>query len=386
MGLFGMKKENKSEGAFINDAPQNNNQQNTNNMVQGVGFQYDSNSTVLGPQPTIQPTPQTVNQSVPQQSSNQISSPVDLLDQQIIKQQQVAQQQQVAATADATPAIPSVSTLQNNQVVQPVVEELEMLDAPVAETTPVAVPNALNNANNPVPVNPVAPQGVITNYADVEVKPLDMIPLVLNSILKPGTTMENEGNKYRDNVVALKVTLFITVIALVVRIVTAIISGCFSTSFNAITGMSSTSFNPANIANVNWLGVIVISVLLSGIFILIISGVYYVSSFIKSKGITFGRYLMVANIAFIPFIIGVTVLGPLGTIISAFVSFVLVGVSFIYSFISFISGINNLLAIDSVNKNIIYNAINIGAIFVVLLTIGYHFFYADIINTISMIH
>lgn len=384
MGLFGNKKS-KDNNVINNNG--NTNISNNNGMVQGVGFQYDSNSTVLGPQPTIQPT---VNQSSIQsniQSNIQsVSSPIDLLDQQIIQQQNIIQSQQQGVTTQAVSSIPSVSTHQVQQLVQPV-EQLEVLDtSPVASTTNLSQPSALDNSTNSVPVNPVAPQGVITNYSDVEIKPKDMIPLIINSVLKPGTTMENEGNKYRDNMVSLKITLFITGIALVVRLITATIAGCFSTSFNPITGMTNTSFNPANIANVNWLGAIIFSIMLSGIFILIISGVYYFSSFIKSKGITFGRYLMVANIAFIPFVIGVTVLGPLGTIISMFVSFVLVGVSFIYSFISFISGVNNLLAIDSVNKNIIYNAINIGAIFVVLLSIGYHFFYADIINTISMIH
>ncbi len=404
MGLFGIKKE-KEVDDFNNNVFFNTPQNDIKAFTPGSNVSFNGgNETVLAPQPVIDNTPEVLETNIKSQNETYKANDVAPLSVSAPVGQTIKPSVDVSNPSVAPVSIPSVNTQTESvqattSVSEPTVAVQTTVSAPEVSVNNQVQPktteelerdkqqmDALNNANNPIPVNPVAPAEETFNYASVEVSIKDVINLCINSLIKPGTTMVEEGNKYRDNFVAAKVTLFITLIAVVVNIVSSIVSGCFSTGYSLVNGASYTSFDPNNLMNVNWLGVIVSGVMMSGISIAIISGVYYASSFIKSKGIAFGRYLMVANIAFIPFIAGITILFPLGSIISGFIGLSLLGVSLIYSIVSFISGINNLLSIDSVNKNIIYNVINLGLIYVVLMFIVFKVFYANIIDAISMLH
>lgn len=384
MGLFGIKKSKNNKDIDIKEQSQNtiikNDVSNDSNT-----FHYTNDSTVLGPQPVINNIESNVAlQNNTYNMNNVAPIGVTAPNQNVVNQ---TSQNNNIVNNNSSVVIPSVVT--NN------VETLDMNtnvessgdnDIKQEQVVNASQLNALDNATNPVPVNPVAPIENNINYADQDVKIKNVINMFINSLTKPGTTMEEDGNKYRDSIVAWKVTLFITLISIVLSLISGIVSGCFNTGYNSNTGAAFTTFNPGNIVNVNWLSKIFISIMVSGISISIVSGVYYVFSFIKSKGIAFRRYMMVTNIAFVPFIFGVTVVAPIGSIISPFLGLALAGIGLIYTLVSFISGINNLLAINSVNKNIIYNVVNLGLIYVVIIFIVFKLFYGDIVNAIGLIH
>lgn len=384
MGLFGIKKSKNNKDIDIKEQSQNtiikNDVSNDSNT-----FHYTNDSTVLGPQPVINNIESNVAlQNNTYNMNNVAPIGVTAPNQNVVNQNS---QNNNIVNNNISVVIPSVVT--NN------VETLDMNtnvessgdnDIKQKQVVNASQLNALDNATNPVPVNPVAPIENNINYADQDVKVKNVINMFINSLTKPGTTMEEDGNKYRDSIVAWKVTLFITLISIVLSLISGIVSGCFNTGYNSNTGAAFTTFNPGNIVNVNWLSKIFISIMVSGISISIVSGVYYVFSFIKSKGIAFRRYMMVTNIAFVPFIFGVTVVAPIGSIISPFLGLALAGIGLIYTLVSFISGINNLLAINSVNKNIIYNVVNLGLIYVVIIFIVFKLFYGDIVNAIGLIH
>ena len=384
MGLFGIKKSKNNKDIDIKEQSQNTIIKNDVGNDSDT-FHYTNDSTVLGPQPVINNIESNVAlQNNTYNMNNVAPIGVTAPNQNVVNQNS---QNNNIVNNNSSVVIPSVVT--NN------VETLDMNtnvessgdnDIKQEQVVNASQLNALDNATNPVPVNPVAPIENNINYADQDVKIKNVINMFINSLTKPGTTMEEDGNKYRDSIVAWKVTLFITLISIVLSLISGIVSGCFNTGYNSNTGAAFTTFNPGNIVNVNWLSKIFISIMVSGISISIVSGVYYVFSFIKSKGIAFRRYMMVTNIAFVPFIFGVTVVAPIGSIISPFLGLALAGIGLIYTLVSFISGINNLLAINSVNKNIIYNVVNLGLIYVVIIFIVFKLFYGDIVNAIGLIH
>lgn len=384
MGLFGIKKSKNNKDIDIKEQSQNTIIKNDVSDDSNT-FHYTNDSTVLGPQPVINNIESNVAlQNNTYNMNNVAPIGVNAPNQNVVNQNS---QNNNIVNNNSSVVIPSVVT--NN------VETLDMNtnvessgdnDIKQEQVVNASQLNALDNATNPVPVNPVAPIENNINYADQDVKIINVINMFINSLTKPGTTMEEDGNKYRDSIVAWKVTLFITLISIVLSLISGVVSGCFNTGYNSNTGAAFTTFNPGNIVNVNWLSKIFISIMVSGISISIVSGVYYVFSFIKSKGIAFRRYMMVTNIAFVPFIFGVTVVAPIGSIISPFLGLALSGIGLIYTLVSFISGINNLLAINSVNKNIIYNVVNLGLIYVVIIFIVFKLFYGDIVNAIGLIH
>lgn len=384
MGLFGIRKSKNNKDIDMKEQNQNtiikNDASNDSNT-----FHYTNDSTVLGPQPVIN----NIESNVALQNNTYNMNNVAPIGVTAPNQNGVNQTSKNNNTVNNNSSVVIPSVVTNN------VETLDMdtsaessgnNDIKKEQVVNTSQLNALDNATNPVPVNPVAPIENNINYAEQDVKIKNVINMFVNSLTKPGTTMVEDGNKYRDSIVAWKVTLFITLISIVLSLISGIVSGCFNTGYNSNTGAAFTTFNPGNIVNVNWLSKIFISIMVSGISISIVSGVYYAFSFIKSKGIAFGRYMMVTNIAFVPFIFGVTVVAPIGSIISPFLGLALAGVGLIYTLVSFISGINNLLAINSVNKNIIYNVVNLGLIYVVIIFIVFKLFYGDIVNAIGLIH
>ena len=74
------------------------------------------------------------------------------------------------------------------------------------------------------------------------------------------------------------------------------------------------------------------------------------SSFFNNKGVSFGEYLLITNLSFISFLVGYSILLPLGCIVHYYLGYALLGVSVIYTLVCFISGINNELKFRSNNR------------------------------------
>ena len=205
MGLFGIKKEDSKED-FNNNVFFNTPQDEVKAFAPGSNASFNSgNETVLAPQPVVNSNPEVLESNIQNQNTTYNASSVAPLGVSAPTIKPTANVETLTETPKEV-SIPSVSTPTNTTVqTQPQVQQPQVqAAAPIQTTQEVEAQkqqmDALNNANNPVPVNPVAPKEEIVDYANVEVKYKDIIGLCINSLIKPGTTMEVEGNKYRDSI------------------------------------------------------------------------------------------------------------------------------------------------------------------------------------------
>lgn len=267
---------------------------------------------------------------------------------------------------------PSLDTENKNNV-----EEMEVLDTLTDEkekeskSSPL---DPLNNANNPVPVNPVAePEELFEEEElpkDVKANIFSVIGMMFGMILTPGTTIVTNSKKYRSTFKSFMVTVWITAVSLVLCIGVRILIGSFTKSYNAVTGASHVYFNFANIFSFdNYIQYLIIAFLISFVGIFVVALTYYASSFLNSKGVPLGSYLMVSNLAMLPLIIGVVAVGPAIGIISRYLSLLAVIFCFLYTLIAFLIGINEILKFKNINRKILYNVLNLSCIILVAIVI-----------------
>ena len=293
-----------------------------------------------------------------------------------------------------TPTIPNQTMVEDNQI-----EELETLSqiepnsinmqhqsviasTEASATTPVLDP--LNNANNPVPVNPVAPPETKKKVVAVAVSPLEPFKAILKMIKKPSDLIEEVAPKYEHFMSSVMFTAFLTVVTIVLTLITRLVVGGFIKTYDNARGSYTSTFDFSNISNQNFLHYILIALIVSGLAIITVSIISYASSFLNSRGMTFGKIIMITNVSFIPIIIGINVLSPLLSIISESVGFAALIINIIYTIILFVTGMNYYLQTDKLNDKIFYNILNFSIIvivIVIILTLKYPGI--SIINAIS---
>ena len=384
MGLFSVRSSKKKKNRFINpDAGMPNEQRPTetfvysrnqkpinNNGMNNVNAMPANNPNMNNMGPSIpnnveqrQPSNGVVNSAIP---SNMIANPLG-----------------------ETP--PSNNVVNNN--VENEIESLEELPRQLGEVPKEEKKeeklDPLNNADNPIPVNPVAP---VEEKKEEEVEVVNakasffsVIGMTLGMILRPGTTMINNSKKYSKVSKAMFILLWTTILTLIITIAARFVVGSFSRTYNAIIGTYSISLTFENVLDVNnYLEYILIGLLVSFIAILVISTVFYGSSFINSKGVKFGSYLIISNTAMIPFIIGVTALGPLLSILSTYFAVAAYVFTFLYSMICLMIGMDEVLVFKSVNKRIFYYVLNLTVIVIILIAVVYGLIQSGFIGGINI--
>ena len=232
----------------------------------------------------------------------------------------------------------------------------------------------LNNATNPMPVNPKAP--VEEKTTKEKLKFFDIISFTLGMIYHPGDMLDEKPDMYGNTSNGIKFAIFSTIWTIVLSLVGRVLLGLFIKTYNSVTGSYTTRIGFDNILTLDYSTFIVNAVVVSGVSILIVSLIYYLSSFFNNKGVSFGEYLLITNLSFISFLVGYSILLPLGCIVHYYLGYALLGVSVIYTLVCFISGINNELKFRSNNRKIIYNAFNLSVIFLVIAFVVYMVYFS----------
>lgn len=280
------------------------------------------------------------------------------------------------------------STNETLDVLEPAEVLTESLDElQVEDELPELDP--LNNANNPIPVNPVAPAVMKEELTEEEKNAkanfLAVIGMIIGMIFKPGTTVIDSIKKYRDFYKGSVITFWITVITLLGTLVVRILAGSFYRSYNSITGSYSVNFNFNNILSLqNYVPYLIVALIVSLAAILVVTLVYYASSFFNSKGVRFGSYLAVSNVAMIPMIIGIVVLNPILSILSDYLGIIGIIVPFLYSLMSFTIGIDYILEFKNSNSKIYYNVLNLSIILFIMVLIVMGLFNLNLISLPSL--
>lgn len=261
--------------------------------------------------------------------------------------------------------------------VQELVEQQRLADLEAqakVEADYLASLDPLDNANNPVPVNPVAPkeEKVVKESLGFG----GLLKIIFGMILHPGDILEEKPDKYGTLVNGLKLSLVLTILTVVFSLAARVLTGMFVKDYNSITGAYNTRFDINNIFLQDYAYYLITAVVISGVSILIISLIYYISSFFNNKGVSFGEYLVITNASFVPLLLGFSILLPVGCVFHNYLGYALLGVSVIYTLVCFISGINQALSFSSVNRKIIYNAFNLSVIFIAIAAVVYYIYFS----------
>ena len=259
---------------------------------------------------------------------------------------------------------------QNTFVAATVVENPANKAAPVevVEQQPVAL-DPLNNANNPVPVNPVASPDTRRKVVAVGVSPFTPLKAFLTLLKKPGELIEETVPKYEHLMSSMMFTGFLTITTLVLTLLARLVVGGFIKSYNNASGSYTSTFDPSNIMNQDFLHFLLIAFIVSGLTIVAVTIICYASSFLNSKGLTLGKILMITNVSFMPFILGINVVSQLLSIISDNVGFASLVISIIYTIILFTTGMNHYIQTDKLNTKILYNLINFSIVIIIVTLI-----------------
>ena len=167
--------------------------------------------------------------------------------------------------------------------------------------------------------------------------------------------------------------MWTTLLTILLTIVARFVVGSFSRTYNAIIGTYSISLTFANVLDINnYLEYLLIALLVSCVAVLVIATVFY------------GSYLIISNTAMIPFIIGVTAIGPLLSILSNYFAIAVYVFTFLYSMICLMIGMDEVLMFKSINKRIFYYVLNLTIIVVILITVVYGLIQSGFISGINI--
>jgi hypothetical protein len=235
--------------------------------------------------------------------------------------------------------------------------------------------NPLENDKNPIPVNPVAPVEEKVEFGDDEddtdltakANIFAAIGIIIGMILMPGTTIVDNAKKFRSMSKAISITIWVSLVSLVACAATRLLVGAFNKSYNAVTGAYSIYLDFSNMFNFdNYITYLVITVFVAVICVVVLSLVYYGSSFLNSKGVRYGTYLVVSNLSLIPVIATVSVLYPIFNLLSGYLGIAVLVFSFLYSLITLLMGMNAVLKFSTVNKEILYHVLNLSLSIIII--------------------
>lgn len=223
-----------------------------------------------------------------------------------------------------------------------------------------------------IPQNPVAPKEakkIDVDKVDYNIK--DVLKIFVKLLIKPGTILKENVEKYSSLRNSLLILLTITIFGAILSLISSSIRTATIVNIDAITGAYSTSFDLSRIANQDFLADLLRGVICSGGYILIVSLVYYGTSFFNNKSVRLGTYIMVNNLSALPLIIALNFLYPIGMLISEYVGLSILVILFIYTIVIFLVGTDEILTYKDIDYKIMYNLFNLSIIALIIILLLY---------------
>ncbi len=384
-------RKNKEETVVNNEQPQVEQQNQPNNQIlynQPTNMYYpDNNQMVDNNQGFVSadqmnPTMDQMNPAVDQMNPS-LEQPVEMMEEQVVQPDVPLEQ---VVNMEAINNMANISM--ESTVVDEQPEELEQVEE-VPEELEVKL-DPLNNANNPIPVNPVAVDVVVDNSEAEKAKTglFVNIGICLGLIFKPAKTIVENTKKFKLTKKAFSVYFWMLVLSILLCLASRLVLGCFVKTISPVTGKYSINFDMGRMFMLDnytwWLGS---TIVIAGIFVLLIALVYYACSFMNSKGISFGTYLMLATIGTVPCTVGFLVLLPIGALFSSYFGLILFMIGFLYGYLIFLVGVMNTLNFKDVDSLLKYNLINmliLGFVLGIILVIVVRYTSYDLSYLISV--
>lgn len=395
MGLFGIKKadeDNKSSNTFINES-----------VINAQDYSNMPNNTIVGyNDPTLENSNVNVENIVSPEVVPEtfVYSQIDMNENQSVDSVVMTVDSNTYAPID-TPVLENESSsviepsvpFDNSALFempagaiqeQPVSEEVEVLeeldtsDIELPEVVEEVIPqyDPLNNANNPIPVNPVAEGpapdelGLFEEEVEVKTNLITVMNMIIGIIIKPATTIFENVKNYTKFLKSLLLSFWMGIFSFIFCLIGRLIAGSFSTTKDAISGASKINLDFSGLFNTsNYVPYLLITLLIGFVAIIIIALVYYFSSFVSSKGVHIGVYFAISSLSIVPTIIGFTILHPIISILSSSIALLVLMFCIIYTLIILFTGINYTVKFKTADGALLYNAVNIAIIFSIMVFI-----------------
>ena len=152
----------------------------------------------------------------------------------------------------------------------------------------------------------------------------------------------------------------------------------FVKTYNNVLETFSISIDFNGITTHNYLDDLFAIIFLNYIPIVLLSIIFYLVSFLNSKGLSLGSYLSIVNIAFIPFLVVYNLFFKLACVMSDTIGIILLVGSILYTIMLTIIGIGDNLKFDSINIKIWYFLISLTVCFALMFILAIYVFFDGI--------
>lgn len=211
--------------------------------------------------------------------------------------------------------------------------------------------NNMNNTNN---VNAY-------NNNQVSSGKLDYVKYLLGSLLKPYDTYKNNESTLGDIKNASILTLIVVGIMTAINLLSTMISAVRHKSFFS----GEVTWNWDNLGDVEYFKVIGLDLLVYAGIIAAIAGVYYLGSLVIKKNAKFSNLIGAATTSVVPFATCSLLLSPILSMIYSPLGIATTVVGFVYTLVTLIELVNDIVVIDNKNTRIYYHLVCLSTVIIV---------------------
>lgn len=211
--------------------------------------------------------------------------------------------------------------------------------------------NNMNNTNN------------VNSYNNNQVSSgkLDYVKYLLGSLLKPYDTYKNNESTLGDIKNASILTLIVVGIMTAINLLSTMISAVRHKSFFS----GEVTWNWDNLGDVEYFKVIGLDLLVYAGIIAAIAGVYYLGSLVIKKNAKFSNLIGAATTSVVPFAACSLLLSPILSMIYSPLGIATTVVGFVYTLVTLIELVNDIVVIDNKNTRIYYHLVCLSTVIIV---------------------
>lgn len=243
-----------------------------------------------------------------------------------------------------------------------IAKEMGAIEPTVEEVVPIVQPPLKEEVNTTI-VNPTSEE---EEKLEEKLNIWIIIKLIIGALFKPGTTIRENSKPYNSLQSGLTIYTTLSTIAFIGVIVCSFINGCFIKVYDINTSTYSTTLDLGNVANLDYVNIIIMGILLTYGVVLLFTTIYYIASFLTNKGLTYGKYLTVISFSLLPYLLFSCLIAQIVNIFSGYFGLVLLIFGLIYSLIILITVLNDMLTFKDTNQKIMYHTLLIAiSIFII---------------------
>ena len=164
-------------------------------------------------------------------------------------------------------------------------------------------------------------------------------------------------------------TLYILVISVLSTLLGSVLSSIFIKEYNTVLENFTVNIDLKGFLRHDYLTDIKMALLFTVVPIILFAVVYYLMSFLNSKGLSIGSYLVIVNLSFVPYIFIYTIAFSLVALLASTLAYILLIASMAFSVALSLIAISECLKFDNINLKMYYFCASLGIIFALIFVL-----------------